>query len=148
MAELYRKAIQFIITNEHSELLILNPYGWKSNEWKFPSGGVEDGEEPEDTLLREIYEELGIVDFQLVSFAENTSKYLWDEKARKKYDNKYVGQELDSFLVKIDKDSKIILQKEEIQSYKWIKKEELEKYFILENQLDSSLKTLTRLEFE
>lgn len=50
-----RTASRAIITNENKYLLIFSKYG----DYKFPGGGMEPGEELEDTLVREVQEETG-----------------------------------------------------------------------------------------
>ena len=52
----YRKNVSAIVFKD-SEFLIVQNLGYKKNEWKFPSGGVEKGETEEQALLRELKEE-------------------------------------------------------------------------------------------
>lgn len=40
------------------------------NAWQFPQGGVQSGEQPEDTLFRELYEELGIAKEKVMVLAK------------------------------------------------------------------------------
>lgn len=50
-----RTAARAIIKKGHEYLLIFSKYG----DYKFPGGGLEKGEELEDTLVREVQEETG-----------------------------------------------------------------------------------------
>lgn len=46
-----------ICINENNELLMVR--GFNTEEWAAPSGGIEDGESPEDCCIREFKEETG-----------------------------------------------------------------------------------------
>ncbi len=57
---------------------------YKSGHWDFPKGHIEDGEEEVKTVEREIEEETGIKDLQLVDGFKEWVKYFF----RKTYEDK------------------------------------------------------------
>ena len=55
---LYRPNAGIIIFNEEGKLLWCKR---KSGDgWQFPQGGIDDGESPEEAIVRETYEEVGL----------------------------------------------------------------------------------------
>src|SRR5690554_3429200 len=65
------------IIKENDKILIAQRGSNKSNalKWEFPGGKIEENETPEESLIREIKEELNI-DIKVVDFfCENTYKY-------------------------------------------------------------------------
>jgi len=46
-----------ICINEHNEILMVRSFN--SEEWAVPSGGIEEGESPEECCIREVKEETG-----------------------------------------------------------------------------------------
>lgn len=46
-----------VCINENNEILMVK--GYNSDEWAIPSGGIEEGETPEECCVREVMEETG-----------------------------------------------------------------------------------------
>lgn len=69
-----RKAVRGIVKQGEKYLVIYSKYG----DYKFPGGGMEDGEELQDTLIREVQEETG---FRVT--AESIADYLLVHEKRK-----------------------------------------------------------------
>lgn len=57
--ELYRKAIAAVIIDNEGRILMCERRDI-SGAWQFPRGGIEEGENPETALTRELNEELGL----------------------------------------------------------------------------------------
>ena len=54
----YRANVGIIVANDKRQVLWARRIG--QNAWQFPQGGIDAGEEVEDALFRELYEELGL----------------------------------------------------------------------------------------
>lgn len=53
--------IVYRIRNNEPEYLLVGPKKEVINEWIFPKGNIEDGEEHWETAVREVHEETGVV---------------------------------------------------------------------------------------
>jgi putative (di)nucleoside polyphosphate hydrolase len=63
------------------------------NAWQMPQGGIDTGEDPAAAALRELYEEVGSDNVQLLAEAEGWLKYdLPPELAAQAWGGKYRGQ--------------------------------------------------------
>nr|WP_247741569.1 RNA pyrophosphohydrolase [Endozoicomonas sp. G2_1] len=57
-AEGYRANVGIVIINDRGQVFWARRFGQHS--WQFPQGGVDEGETPEQTMYRELYEEVGL----------------------------------------------------------------------------------------
>ncbi len=55
----YRDNVAAILRNPRGELLVCERVGVR-HAWQFPQGGIDEGETPEQALVREIWEEVGV----------------------------------------------------------------------------------------
>lgn len=74
-SEGFRSGVGMILINEQN--LVLWARRIRQNAWQFPQGGVQPGETPEQTLYRELHEELGLEesDVQLLGSTRSWLRY-------------------------------------------------------------------------
>jgi len=94
--------------------------------WQMPQGGIDKGEEPWATALRELEEETGIAPHlvERVATCPERLKYeLPDALRGKLWGGKYVGQDQDWYLARFlgrDGDVNIHTEDPEFREWKWI----------------------------
>jgi putative (di)nucleoside polyphosphate hydrolase len=76
--------------------------------WQFPQGGIDEGESEEEALLRELKEEIGTNDVEIIAKMPEWLKYDFPKVIAKKM-YPYDGQKQRYFLVKLKKGAKINL---------------------------------------
>ena len=89
--------------------------------WQFPQGGIDKGETPKEALLRELKEEIGTNDIEIIAEYPKWLEYDFpDVIAKKMYP--YDGQRQKYYLVKLKTTSKINLNTEcpEFNKYKFV----------------------------
>lgn len=136
----FRKKVCAIVIDANKKFLIVQLTSYGKNDWNFPGGGIEHNETVNTTALRELKEELGSTNFQIIKESNITSKYNWPntviiDRLKKKHQT-YKGQEARYVLVKYLGDKKKLKpDPTEIRKIKWITKEEFKKYFNFANQI-------------
>jgi len=70
--------------------------------WQWPQGGVKSGETLEEALDREILEETGLKNLEIVKFFKKPIRYEFSKKGLKKFPP-YIGQEQYYFILKMPK---------------------------------------------
>lgn len=131
---LYRRKVRAIIINDKNEVLLIQPHSYDDNQWTYVGGGVEEGEEPQEAMLREISEEVGIDSILKIQKSTYQHRFLFSPEAKLKRGLDYDGQSADLFLVLVSSISSVRIQAEEVKKYKWVPASDLEKYVTIKSQ--------------
>ena len=97
-----------------------------SNAWQFPQGGIDDGESIKEALFRELEEEIGTRDVEIITEYPTWVSYEFPPIiAQKMYP--YDGQKQKYYLVKLKKGAKININTEtpEFSEYKFVSSKEI-----------------------
>ncbi len=92
--------------------------------WQFPQGGIDDGESPREALLRELKEEIGTDNIEIISEYPEWEFYDFpDGIAKNKKLYNYSGQKQKYYLVRLKNDSEINIKTyhPEFNEYKFVK---------------------------
>ncbi|TKX32826.1 RNA pyrophosphohydrolase [Campylobacter aviculae] len=79
------------------------------NIWQFPQGGIDEGEDTKSALLRELKEEIGTDEVEIIAEYPEWLSYDFPERVAKKM-YPYDGQIQKYFLVRLKDNSKINIQ--------------------------------------
>jgi len=143
----YRQGTVAFILNKDQKILLVQKNIFKRNEWDGPGGGVDEGERADETILRELKEELGSDKFEIVKCSQIIDKYEWPreiiEKRLLDHGKTYRGQIRKQYLVKyFGGDGEIIIQESEIRKYEWVKIKDLQKYLVFPGYFEKVKKVL------
>jgi len=92
-----------------------------NNAWQFPQGGIDDGETTKEALFRELEEEIGTKDVEIIAEYPSWVSYEFPPIiAQKMYP--YDGQKQKYYLVKLKKGAKININTKvpEFSEYKFV----------------------------
>ncbi len=74
----FRPNVVALIVNNHNEVLILNARG-RGDYWGLPQGGQERGESVETAIRREVFEETGLRDIEIMADFKDVYRYVWNK---------------------------------------------------------------------
>jgi len=125
MVEEYRENVAAIIINKDKKILMCE-HIWIDDAWQLPQGGVEDKENEEDAILRELNEEIGTTNLKIISKMDKKLKYKFPYYLKEKYG--FSGQIQRFFLIEFTgEDSEIRFdnqEKPEFKSFEWVEIDE------------------------
>ncbi len=113
----YRPNVVGWLFKDDEVLLVDANEGDDEHHWKLPSGGVEADEGKQEALMREMAEELGTVDFEILKQFDNIYKYKWPAE----YRLGYKGQRQTLFILKYNGRKNVINLSNENKGFKWVK---------------------------
>ena len=105
------KVVAAIIVDKDRILATQRGYGEFKDGWEFPGGKIEEGEEPEEAIVREIQEELD-TEIEVLKFLDTVE-----------YDYPKFHLSMDCFICRV-KAGKLILKEHE--DAKWLTRETLD----------------------
>ncbi|MFY4782206.1 RNA pyrophosphohydrolase [Aliarcobacter butzleri] len=99
------------------------------NAWQFPQGGIDDGESSKEALFRELEEEIGTKDVEIIAEYPTWVSYEFPPAIAKKM-YPYDGQRQKYYLVKLKKGATINIDTEipEFSEYKFVPTENIYEY--------------------
>jgi MoaA/NifB/PqqE/SkfB family radical SAM enzyme/ADP-ribose pyrophosphatase YjhB (NUDIX family) len=119
----YRNNVGAIVFKGDKYLLVQRT-NWPGSFWKFPQGGVNEGENKEKAVMRELNEELGTNKFKIIKHFSSSHKYNWDRESINLANFRWRGQRQFFFLVEFI-GGDINLNSKELKNYCWVTKKEL-----------------------
>lgn len=142
----YRISTLGIVTNDEGLFLLVCKTRYQDNQWSFPGGGVDGDETPEETLKRELKEELISDKFEIVAKSKYSYKYEWpDEVVEKTFKEKgryFRGTELTQFWVKFTGFKDEVKAGDGIKAVKWVTQEELKTHLLFPDQYENAEKVI------
>ena len=127
----YRRGVGVMLLNSERKVWVGARIDNPEDAWQMPQGGIDAGEEPWATALRELEEETGIAAELVEKIAEcpERLRYELPEEWRSRlWGGKWIGQEQDWFLCRFlgeDSDVNIATAHPEFREWKWVEPDRL-----------------------
>jgi 8-oxo-dGTP pyrophosphatase MutT (NUDIX family) len=139
-----RELVGVIVFDGEKFLLLHRVLNWEG--WEFPKGGIDTNESHEETIKRELFEETGIVNYELISMIDEFEFFDSVRKGKSHVTN---------YLVRAPNTSKITFSNQEKMvngdklvehdSYKWFFPKEAIKTVYHDNQKETLKKAIDLL---
>ncbi len=127
----YRRGVGIMLLNAHNQVWVGRRIDETDEAWQMPQGGIDKGEDPWATALRELEEETGIPPHLVERIADCPERLSYDlpkELRAKLWKGKFKGQVQDWYLCRFlgrETDINITTKHPEFNDWKWVAPEEL-----------------------
>ena len=122
----YRRGVGVMLLNREGKVWVGARIDNDADAWQMPQGGIDKGEEPWATALRELEEETGIAPHLVEKIAECPERLRYrlpDELIGVVWKQPWVGQDQDWFLCRFlgtDADVNIATKHAEFREWEWV----------------------------
>ena len=125
----YRPGVGVMLMNKDGLIFVAKRIDMTSEAWQMPQGGIDEGEDPQTTMWRELREEIGTNKATLIAESKSWHTYdLPDELIPIIWGGRFRGQNQKWFLLRFDgadADINILTEHPEFSEWKWVKPEML-----------------------
>ena len=129
--DLYRRGVGVMLLNGEKKVWVGARIDNPADAWQMPQGGIDEGEEPWATALRELEEETGIAPHLVEQIAECPERLRYTlppELVGIIWKESWIGQEQDWFLCRFlgrDSDVNIATEHPEFREWRWVEPRQL-----------------------
>ena len=122
----FRKGIGVFLINENNQLWVGKRIDFKNDYWQMPQGGIDKNESPQEAMIRELSEEVGITkNYEILKETKDWLSYNLPQSLKKVvWSGKYIGQTQKWYACRFfgkDEEFDLKTHKPEFKDWKWIK---------------------------
>jgi putative (di)nucleoside polyphosphate hydrolase len=120
----YRPGVGIVLLNERGCVLVGRRIDIVQSAWQLPQGGIERGEYPSDAALRELKEEIGTDDVDIIAESKGWLTYdVPSEHSQRAWNGRWQGQRQKWFLMRYrgtDADFDLGRNAPEFSAWRWV----------------------------
>lgn len=122
----YRPCVGVMLVNRDGHIFVGQRIDNDKPAWQMPQGGVDEGEDPKEAALRELWEETGVLAEHVVVEAESENWLPYElpiDLVPKLWNGRFRGQEQKWFLLRFhgtDDDVNIATEHPEFKEWRWL----------------------------
>ena len=124
MTDQYRRCVGMMILNNENKILVGKRLDHPSGHWQMPQGGIDDNENPNEAVWREMQEEIGTNNATIIKESTQWINYKIPLETLQTlpWGHKYVGQTQKWFLFRFngaDNEINVVTEKPEFSEWRW-----------------------------
>lgn len=128
----FRKNVSAVVISKGKVLITKKP---NRESWQFPQGGIENGGNEKEAILRELHEELNITKINIMGKSKFTHQYDWPAEKQKQTGLQGIRQGL--YYVSLNESpSNIKMDTDELEKFEWVEPDRIRSFFKFRNLLD------------
>ena len=130
----YRPCAGIMLLNNKGKVFVARRIDTDTEAWQMPQGGIENGEDPKVAAIRELEEETGITQAEIIAEYQDWLTYdLPDKLYGKVWKGRYSGQTMKWYVMRFygeDSDINIKTRHPEFSSWRWVDMNDLQEIIV------------------
>lgn len=130
----YRPCAGIMLLNNKGKVFVARRIDTDTEAWQMPQGGIENGEDPKVAAIRELEEETGITQAEIIAEYQDWLTYdLPDKLYGKVWKGRYGGQTMKWYVMRFhgeDSDINIKTRHPEFSSWRWVDMNDLQEIIV------------------